>query len=274
MFTLYDYDANIILQYPLKSRQGKEIADAFHATFLKLTKHGHATKLFILDNECSNDLKLAILNTNSTFELVPPHQHRRNAAERAIRTAKNHLLAGIATCDPDFPITEWDRLLRQSELTLNLLRTSRINPSLSAWAYVNGVHNFNKVPLAPPGTKIIMHSKPDQRASWDYHGLEGFYVAPAPDHYRCLTCYLPKTKSEVIADTVKFLPRYIPIPETSLDDYVKKTADDLIHLLLHKSPAIPALQPESSRQALIHLAQVLQRDNSPTTLQAITYIIS
>ena len=114
LFTLYDYDSNIILQHPLKSRQGKEIADAFHATFLKLTKHGHATKLFILDNECSNDLKLAILNTNSTFELVPPHQHRRNAAERAIRTAKNHLLAGIATCDPDFPITEWDRLLRPS----------------------------------------------------------------------------------------------------------------------------------------------------------------
>ena len=88
MFTLYDYDANIILQHPLKSRQGKEIADTFHATFLKSTKHGYATKLFILDNECSNDLKLAILNTNSTFELVPPHQHRRNAAERAIRAAK------------------------------------------------------------------------------------------------------------------------------------------------------------------------------------------
>ena len=123
-------------------------------------------------------MKLAILNTNSTFELVPPHQHRRNTAERAIRRAKKHLLAGIATCDPGFPITEWDRLLRKSELTLNSLRTSRINPNLSAWAYVNGVHNFNNIPLAPPGAKIIMHSKPDQRASWDYHGLEGFYVAP------------------------------------------------------------------------------------------------
>ena len=98
-FTLYEYDANIILQHSLKSRQGKKIADAFHATFKKLTKHGHATKLFILDNECSNDLKLAILNTNSTFELVLRHQHRRNAAERAIRTAKNHLLAGIVTGD-------------------------------------------------------------------------------------------------------------------------------------------------------------------------------
>ena len=59
-----------------------------------------------------------------------------------------------------------------------------------------------------------------------------------------------------------------------MDDHVKNTTDDLIHLLLHKLPAIPALKPESSRQTLIHLAQVLQRDNSPTTLQAITYIIS
>ena len=73
LFTLCDYDANIILRHPLKFRQGNEIVDAFHATFLKLTKHGHATKLFILDNEYSNDLKLAILNTNSTFELVSPH---------------------------------------------------------------------------------------------------------------------------------------------------------------------------------------------------------
>ena len=109
-------------------------------------------------------MKLAILSTNSTFESVPPHQHRRNAAERATRTAKNNLIAGLATSDPDFPITDWDRLLRQRELTLNLLRTSRINPNLSAWAYVNGVHNFNKIPLTPPGTKITMHSKPDQRA--------------------------------------------------------------------------------------------------------------
>ena len=176
MFTLYDYDVNNILQHPSKSRQGKEIADAFHATYLKMTKHGHATQLFILDNECSIDLKLTILNTNSTFELVPPHQHRINAAERTIRTVKKYPLAGLATCDPDFPITEWDRLLRQSELALNLLRTSRINPNLSAWVYINGVYKFNKMPLAPPGIKIIMHSKPDHRVSWEYYGLKGFML--------------------------------------------------------------------------------------------------
>ena len=44
-------------------------------------------------------------------------------------------MAGFATCDKDFPVTEWDRLLDQAELTLNLLRTSRVNPKLSAQAF-------------------------------------------------------------------------------------------------------------------------------------------
>ena len=83
-------------------------------------------------------MKFAILNTNSTFELIPLHQHRRIAAEQAIRTSTSHLFARLVICDPDYPIKDWDRLLRQSELTLNLLRTSRIKPNLSTLAYVNG----------------------------------------------------------------------------------------------------------------------------------------
>ena len=132
IFTLYDYDGNTILAEPLKPRQGKVIATAATKFYEQLTKHVHAVQLFVLDNECSNDLKLAILSTDVKFELVPPHQHRRNAAERAICIYKNHLLAGLATCDPDCPVEEWDRLLFQCELTLNLLRTSRINPKLSS----------------------------------------------------------------------------------------------------------------------------------------------
>ena len=99
--------------------------------------------------------------------------HRINAAERAIRTYKNHLLAGIATCDPNYPITEWDRLLTQCNITLNLLRNSRANPKLSAYAYAYDQFDFNKTPLCPPGTKAIIHLKPGNRGSWQYHGREG-----------------------------------------------------------------------------------------------------
>ena len=72
LFTLYDYNFNIILSYPLKLSQEKEIVDDVNVSYLKSIGHGHATKLFSIDNEYSNDLKLVILNTNSTFELVPP----------------------------------------------------------------------------------------------------------------------------------------------------------------------------------------------------------
>ena len=40
------------------------------------------------------------------FELVPPHCHKQNPAERAIRTFKNHFLAGLASCRSQFPIRE------------------------------------------------------------------------------------------------------------------------------------------------------------------------
>ena len=69
--------------------------------------------------------------------------YRRNAAERAIRTFKSHFLAGLATYNPNFPTTKWDRLLHQSELTLNLLRTSRVNPKLSAYDYLVVNFDFN-----------------------------------------------------------------------------------------------------------------------------------
>ena len=263
VFTLYDYDSNVILLESLKSKQGKEIATTYTKCNKKLTRHGHQVTLHVLDNECCEYLKAAFKKAQVQFELVPPHMHRRNAAERAIRTAKNHLLAGLATCDPAFPVQEWDRLLPQAELTLNLLRTSRINPSLSAWAYINGIHDFNKSPLAPPGTKVVLHKKPSIRASWAYHGKEGWYIGPSPNHYRCLKIYVPETHAEVDTDTVKFIPRYIPIPECSIDDHLRRSANDIVQLLLHKTKVAPALIPNSTREALLKLASILNRDSTP-----------
>ena len=46
-----------------------------------------------------------------TYQMVPPHNHRANLAERAIQTFKNHFKAGLSIVHPEFPIAEWDRLL-------------------------------------------------------------------------------------------------------------------------------------------------------------------
>jgi hypothetical protein len=96
----------------------------------------------------------------------PPHCHRRNAAERAIRTFKEHFVAGLSSVDPTFPLHLWDRLLPQAEITLNLLRTSRMHQQLSAAAHFHGLVDYNKTSFAPPGCKIIAHEKPAKRRTW------------------------------------------------------------------------------------------------------------
>ncbi len=161
------------------------------------------------------DFKSALTKHRIIYQLVPPHVHRRNAAERAIQTFKNHFLAGLASTDSTFPISEWDRLLPQAQLTLNLLRNSRVNPKLSSHAYLFGNFNFNASPLAPPGIKIAIHKKPSQRSSWSYLATEGFYVGPSMNHYRCMRCYLPDTRTEIDSDTLQFIPTSVPVPETT-----------------------------------------------------------
>ena len=146
------------------------IKTAWEEIQLTLAKSGCAPNLWIFDNECSKELKVALLKYDLDFQRVPPHIHRQNAAERAIRTFNNHMLASLATCDPDFPIAEWDRVLFQIGLTLNMLRCSRVNPKLSTWAYLYGNYDFNKNPLAPIGTQVLIHLKADVRASWQNHG--------------------------------------------------------------------------------------------------------
>ena len=108
----------------------------------RFTEAGLKPTTYIMDNECSNDLKQAIFLVDIKHHLVPPHNHPANAAERAIQTFKTHLKTGLALLHPDFPIREWDRLLVQAKLTLNLLRAARVNPRLSAWAYLFGQYDY------------------------------------------------------------------------------------------------------------------------------------
>ena len=194
---------------------------------------------------------------NMTFELVLPNQHRKNAAERAIRTFKTHLLSGLATCRQDFPLCEWYRLLHQVELTLNLFRYFRMNLKLSAWAYVFGNHDSNKCPLLPPVTKISIHANPGKRASWSFHGEQGRYIGSAIDCYRLITCYIPKTHKERIIDTAKIIPNNILIPQASLNYHLRRTADDLIHLPHQNKTQLTPDTPLTTKSALLDIAKIL-----------------
>jgi hypothetical protein len=138
-------DGNLILQQAFKTKSDRHRIAAYNSIMTRLAARGLSVDLQILDNEASAAYKDAItFKWNATFQLVPPDMHRRNRAERAIRTFKDHFLAILAGVDAAFPPYLWDLLLPQAELTLNLLRQSTLNPRISAWEFFQGPFDFNK----------------------------------------------------------------------------------------------------------------------------------
>jgi hypothetical protein len=202
----YVYDCNYVKVIPMKSRSASEWFKAYDHIHKRLTVKGFKPKIQTLDNEASAALKNFFTANDLEYQLVPPHCHRRNAADRAIRTFKEHFVAGLSSVDPTFPLHLWDKLLPQAEITLNLLRTSRLHPQLSAAAHFHGLVDYNKTDFAPPGCKIIAHEKPGKRRTWAPHGQHGYSLGPAMHHYRCQNVYIYSTASECIVDTLKFFP--------------------------------------------------------------------
>jgi hypothetical protein len=170
----YIYDCIYIKVVPMKSRSASEWVKAYDSIHQELTVKGFKPKLQTLDNEASTALKNFFTVNDIAYQLVPPHCHRRNAAERVIRTFKEHFVAGLSSVDPSFPMHLWDRLLPQAQLTLNLLRTSRLHPQLSAAAHYHGLVDYNKTAFVPPGCKISAHEKPGKRRTWAPHGQHGY----------------------------------------------------------------------------------------------------
>ena len=102
----------------------------------------------------------------------------------------------LCTVNPSFPLHQWDKLLPQAELTLNLLRPSRLHPKLSAWTHLEGNFDYNRTPMAPAGTKVLIFKTAEDRASWETHGDDGWYVGPALEHYRCYRAVAKETMKE------------------------------------------------------------------------------
>ena len=260
IMVFYNYDGNFINAKPVKSRQAAHLKNAFIAHTEEMKVSGIHPKIYILDNEISTELRNALKKYDLQYQLVPPHLHRRNAAERAIRTFKNHFIAGLASVNPSFPISEWYRLLPQAIITLNLLRNARLNPKLSAYAYAKGVHDYNVHPLAPPGTHMIAHEKSTQRKSWDKHGKSAWYVGPALDHYRCVRAFIPETGDERVCDTLKYLPHNIPFPKATTEDYLIQAAQDIVTLLKQKATIpLPHHPNNTLNDAITSTATLLQR---------------
>ena len=80
----YDYDSNVILKEALPSRSGACINKGVQKLLETLTTSGHKHKLQIVNDEAFELLKKILLRRNTPYQIVIPHIHRWNSAERSI----------------------------------------------------------------------------------------------------------------------------------------------------------------------------------------------
>ena len=134
----------------------------------------------------------------------------------------------MASTHPDFPFSKWWKLVEQVNITLNLLRPSRLNFKLSSYSQVFGAFDYQKSPLPPPDMKVMAHVLPIDRHLFNPHVIKGFYVGIATEHYFWFKIFIPSTGRVRISDTVRWFPQSsLKLPIPSKYELLRSAIDDL-----------------------------------------------
>ncbi len=177
-FVLYHCELNCILASPIAGLDDKSIFAAYEERFKELESKGFKPKLNIMDNQATIHIKQFLTKNECRLQLVEPHNHCVNAAERAIQTFKDAFIAALATSDSNFPLQLWDKIIPQVQDMLNMMRASRVDPTRSAYEVLNGPYDWNWYPLAPLGCKAVVYEDGYTHGSWTSRGVDGWYLGP------------------------------------------------------------------------------------------------
>ena len=132
----------------------------------------------LLDNEIYKTYKDDIRESGMSYQLAPPGDYRRNIAERAIQTWKNHFFGVLSGTAATSPMHIWRQSTPQAERELMLLSMSNINPKISSYAHVYGQHDYNAKPLVPIGMESLVHDKPDRQKPLPHTAERDTSLAP------------------------------------------------------------------------------------------------
>jgi hypothetical protein len=180
-----------------------------------------------MDNQATKHIKAFLTEQQCQLQLVEPHNHRLNVAERAIQTFKDAFIAALATTDSNFPLQLWDKITPQVQNTLNMMSASRIDSTVSAYKQLNGAYDWNRYPLAPLGCKAVIYEDGDTRGSWSSRDVDGWYLGPSMDHYRCSLFYVPETQAYHLSGSAELFPQHCQIPNMSPHQHLRALTDEL-----------------------------------------------
>jgi hypothetical protein len=223
-------DTNYIFAESMKKRTKKEMIRVYQKIINRMKAAGLGLKKQVLGNECLAAMKACIKGHDMDYKLVPQGQHRQNQAEWAIQTFKAHFISILAGVDNKLPLLLWCHLLEPTELTLNLLRQSRVAPKILAFAHVHGTHDYMQKPFAPIGCVVQTHVKPDDRLSWDTRSKPGFNLGTYMEYHQCFRVYVARTRATRISNTVLFKHQYITSPTISPESHVVAADSEATYL--------------------------------------------
>ena len=119
-------------------------------------------------------------------------------------------------------------MTEQALITLNLLRTSRIDSTKFAYHQLHGhKYNWNAFPMAPPGTRAVVYESPTTRTLWGPRGTNAWYCGPALDHYRNCRFYVPETRAYRISASFDLFPQHCVLPQCTPEQHATEVFKEL-----------------------------------------------
>eukprot|EP00804_Cyclotella_cryptica_P002957 CCRYP_013294-RA/>CCRYP_013294-RA protein AED:0.17 eAED:0.16 QI:0/0/0/1/1/1/2/0/794 len=234
---LFHINSNSIWVEPTKNRTEGELILARAKALSCMHACGLTPWRQVLDNKASTAYKQAILDSGLTYQLVPPDEHRRNVAKKAIQTWKHHFIAVLSGTSAKFPLHLWCQLIPHMERQLNLLRQPNANSKISAYAHLYGPHDYNSLPFVTLGMEALVHDKPNRCKTYSQHCFKGWVIGTSTEHCRCWKIWTTATCTTCIAATVFFKHKYLTNPSISPTDALIATAANLAHAIQHNAKA-------------------------------------
>ena len=135
-----------------------------------------------------------------------------------------------------------------------------MNPTLLTFEAIDCMYSFDATPMAPVGTKILIHLKPIRRHTWDYHTRKAHYFSPSLPHYRVIKA-LTETGSVHLIDTWKFKHQVIKVPTVTPTDRIVQATRQLTAAIQGTNDT-----PPNELEAIEHLRALIMAGNSSQPL--------
>jgi hypothetical protein len=92
------------------------------------------------------------------------------------------------------------------------MRAFRVDPTKLAYKVMNGPYDWNRYPLAPLGCKAVVYEDGKVQGLWASRGIDGWYLGPSKDHYRCDLYFMPEIRAYCISGSTELFPQHCQIP--------------------------------------------------------------